>query len=140
MTDKIRLNSIRQVMMYLALGAALTLFASPVATPAATYMGWRYRLPTVTFYGEHKCPACDSARKVLDALEDEYWGRIRVVSVNVRWHKRTALHDSVASTPTLIYRPYKRTEVTRQHGEITQREVHSAAVRLIAVDRAEKHG
>ncbi|MFZ5984481.1 MAG: hypothetical protein ACOYXN_08960 [Acidobacteriota bacterium] len=136
--DQKTLALIRPVILRAILVAALTIPVSPRITMAATYMGWRAWLPTVTFYGERKCPECDSARRALEMVGSANWRTIRIVFVNVRWHKRAAAHDGVTSTPTLIYRTHKRTEVARQQGVITEQEVESSVAALIDLDRREK--
>ena len=119
--------------------AVFTLLASSGVTLAATYMGWRAWLPTVTYYGERQCPECDTARRILDKVGSANWRTIRIIHVNIRWHKRAAAHDGVTSIPTLIYRTRNRTEVARQQGVITEQEVESSVATLIDLDRKEKH-
>lgn len=127
------------VVVRLVLMTALVVLPTVYSVWGATYTGWRARLPVAILYGERKCTECEAAWRTLESAEDENWGKVRISFVNVRWHKKSALRQGVTSTPMVIYRTNRRTEVARQQGAITLEEVNSAIARLIAIDYAEKH-
>ena len=60
---------------------------------------------------------------VLEALRDEYAGRLNVVYLDVRQHRILAMRYHVRSIPTLVFCDKKGKEVQRHPGQLSERRI-----------------
>ncbi len=55
----------------------------------------------VDFFGDH-CPACRQIAPILDALADDYTGRVRVVRMHAVENATTASRYGIRAMPTVV--------------------------------------
>ena len=55
---------------------------------------------------------------VLEALRDEYAGRLNVVYLDIRQHRLLAMRHHVRSIPTLVFYDKKGKEIQRHTGQL----------------------
>ncbi|MFP4056376.1 MAG: thioredoxin family protein [Candidatus Brocadiia bacterium] len=72
--------------------------------------------PTVAAFSSRGCCGPDRVRPALEALEEEYDGKVRTVYLDAREHRVLALREHVRAIPTLILYDRSGREAARQAG------------------------
>lgn len=78
------------------------------------------RVPILVELGSDKCIPCKAMAPIIDALREEFAGRMSVVFINVRTNPADASAFDITSIPTQVFLDAKGEELMRHTGPISR--------------------
>lgn len=73
-------------------------------------------MPSMVDFGATWCPACKQMKPIVDSIQKEYSGRVKVIYIDVDKNRQLAADSNVSSIPTQIYFDSNGKEVARHVG------------------------
>jgi thiol-disulfide isomerase/thioredoxin len=96
-------------------------------------------VPVVLDFFSTECPPCEALAPKLDAVAEQFAGRVRFLKIFRQGNRELATRLGVTGSPTLLFLDAGREVAPRMSGEDIKRTAIKAAVEsMLAAPRAEK--